>query len=163
MRMQILSRFLGAVRGLVGLRDAADTTTGIAISHGWARTAAAESLEAGGFMTIANRESRPDRLLAARSPIATAIQIQGIKVVGTETRMRKFENGLGLPAGATIELRPHGYHLLFQGLRAPMVPGQNVPVTLTFEGAGERHVTLLVKAHGPVGGDVLGSGADATR
>lgn len=149
------------VRGLAGLGYAANRTSGLAISRAWARTGAAGSLEAGGFMTIANTGAEADRLAAARSAIAREVQIQGIKVVGSQTRMRRLDNGLGLPAGTTIELRPHGYHLLLQGLERALVPGEKVPVTLGFERAGSREIELMVKAYGPVGSDVLGSAAEA--
>jgi copper(I)-binding protein len=55
-------------------------------------------------------------------------------------------------------MKPRGYHLLFMELMAPLVQGQRVPVTLTFEKAGTRQVDLVVEAPGPVGTEILNVG-----
>jgi copper(I)-binding protein len=129
---------------------------GIDISNPWARVQTVDSGEAGGFLTLANSGPDPDRLLAAESDLAARIEIHGIKVVGADLRMKQLEGGLGVPVGMPIELKPRGYHLLFQGLRQPLARGQHVPVTLTFEKAGRREIELVVKEEGVVGADVLG-------
>jgi copper(I)-binding protein len=128
----------------------------IDISHPWARVQSVESGEAGGFLTLANSGPEPDRLLAAASDLAEAVEIHGIRVVGADLRMRPLEQGLHLPVGMPIELKPRGYHLLFRRLKGPLARGQRVPVTLTFEKADSRHVELVVKADGLVGADTLG-------
>jgi hypothetical protein len=123
----------------------------IDISQPWARAGSPADLQAAGFMTLANTGAEADRLVAARSPLAEKIEIHGIKVVGADILMRPLEKGVGLPAATIITLRPRGYHLLLQGLSAPLVKGQRVPVTLTFEKAGMRQVELAVEAEGPIG------------
>jgi len=127
----------------------------IDISQPWARAGSPADLHAAGFMTLANRGAEADRLVGAQSPVAEKIEIHGIKVVGADIAMQPLERGVGLPADTTITLRPRGYHLLLQGLRAPLAKGQRVPVTLTFEKAGTRQVELTVEAEGPIGGDTL--------
>ena len=69
--------------------------------------------------------------------------------------MRPLEKGVGLPPATTITLKPRGYHLLLQGLKAPLAKGQRVPVTLSFDKAGPRQVELTVEAEGPIGEDTL--------
>jgi copper(I)-binding protein len=128
----------------------------IDVSNPWARIQTVESGEAGGFFTLTNTGPEPDRLLAATSDVAEKVEIHGIKVVGATLRMRPLEQGLGLPVGTPIELKPRGYHLLFQRLKTRLVRSQKVPVTLTFEKAGARSVELVVKAEGRVGADTLG-------
>ena len=110
---------------------------------------------AGGFFTLTNKGPEPDRLVAASSPVAEKIEIHAIKVVGGDIVMRPREDGLVAPAGVTLTLHPRGYHLLLIGLRAPLVPGSRVAVTLVFEKAGSFDVELLVEAPGPVGNEVL--------
>lgn len=128
----------------------------IDISNPWARALTADSDEAGGFLTFTNSGPDADRLLAAESDVAAKVEIHGIKVVGAGLRMKLLEGGLGVPVGMPIELKPRGYHLLFQGLGKPLVQGQQVAVTLTFEKAGKREIELVVKEEGPVGADALG-------
>jgi len=127
----------------------------IEIGRPWARMQDPASGVAGGFCTFVNKGAEPDRLVAASSPLAATIEIYGIKVVGPGVAMRPIEGGLRLPVDTTIAMKPRGYHLLLKELKAPLKKGQQVPVTLTFEKAGERKVELVVEAEGPIGEDTL--------
>jgi copper(I)-binding protein len=127
----------------------------IEISRPWARASTSEPDEAGGFLTIANRGTDPDRLIAAASPVAEKIEVHGIRVVGSGIAMRRLDNGLTLPAATTLTLQPRGYHLLLQGLKVPLAKGARFPVKLTFEKAGGIEIELTVEAEGLVGKDVL--------
>lgn len=127
----------------------------IDISNPWARSASVGSLQAAGFLTLTNRSREADRLVAAQSPLADNVELHGIKVVGPDIKMRPLERGVGLPPGTAITLKPRGYHLLLQGLRAPLSLGQRVPVSLTFERASGLEVELVVEAMGPIGDETL--------
>ena len=61
-------------------------------------------------------------------------------------KMRELPAGLPIPAGETVTLQPGGFHLMFMGLNQPLVEGEAVTVTLTFETAGEIDVVLPVGA-----------------
>lgn len=121
----------------------------------WARASLPATAEGGGFFTITNKGTTPDRLIAASSPVAERIEIHAIKVVGDGLRMRQREGGLALPPGTTLTFKPRGYHLLLTGLKAPLEPGSRVPVTLAFENAGKMDIELVVEAPGPVGTQTL--------
>jgi copper(I)-binding protein len=60
-------------------------------------------------------------------------------------RMREAD-GLEIPARTRIVLAPHGLHLMLMGLQRPLLAGQRFAVTLTFEHAGERTVSVAVLA-----------------
>jgi periplasmic copper chaperone A len=132
-----------------------DGAMSIDISRPWARVPSATSLEAGGFFTLTNKAGEADRLIAAASPAAGKVEIHGIRVVGPAIGMRLLEKGLGLPVDTAITLKPRGYHLLLQELKAPLAKGDRVPVTLTFEKACTRQIELIVEDQGPIGGDTL--------
>jgi len=132
----------------------------IDISHPWARSGsllvdAVRQPRVAGFMTLANRGTEADRLLAAASPVAEKVEIHGIKVVGPGIAMLPLEKGVALPADTAITLRPRGYHLMMEGLKAPLSKGQRISVTLTFEKAGPRQIDLTVEDDGPVGNETL--------
>ncbi len=128
------------------------------IQKPWARTSDT-TWRFCGFVTLANRSPTPDRLISASSPIARAVVLCGIRVVGGQIAMRTMKNGLNVPGDSTITLRPRGYHLYFLGAKPKPRPGEKVPVTFTFEKAGERKVMLTVEAPGPVGKETLSEGA----
>lgn len=58
--------------------------------------------------------------------------------------MREIE-ALDIPAGETVSLAPGGYHLMLLDLAADLEPGQEFDLTLEFERAGERTVTVTVR------------------
>lgn len=128
---------------------------GIRIRDPWARVQTVESREAGGFMIVTNTGPEHDRLVGALSPVAEKVELHGIKVVGSEIRIRPIKRGIMLAVDVPVELKPRGYHLLLQGLKAPLAAGQKVPVTLTFARARPLDVELVVRQQGPVGADVL--------
>lgn len=133
----------------------AATLGSIEILRPWARPSSDAPSCAAGFFGLTNKGAEPDRLIAARSPAAEKIEIHAIKVVGGDVAMRPREAGLVLPAGVTLTLQPHGYHLLLMGLRAPLNPGDRLAMTLIFEKAGSIDIELAVEAPGLVGNEVL--------
>jgi copper(I)-binding protein len=132
----------------------AATRGSIEIHRPWARQAVTTPERAGGFFTLINKGTEADHLVAASSPAAGKIEIHAIKVMGADIGMRPRDS-LAAPAGVTLTLQPRGYHLLLIDLRAPLVPGARLAITLVFEKAGSIDVELLVEAPGPVGNEVL--------
>ena len=93
------------------------------------------------FTAVAGDES--DRLLGARSTVASDIQIHEttIGVDGT-MGMRRVE-GLVLPAGETLMLEPGGPHLMLIDVERLRL-GDEVDFTLVWENGGESTISALV-------------------
>ena len=60
--------------------------------------------------------------------------------------MAPVKGGLAIPAGTTVELKPHSFHLMLEKLKSPLREGESIPLTLTFEGADEMQVELNVES-----------------
>jgi copper(I)-binding protein len=118
------------------------------VAHPWARATPPSAPAGGGFLTITNTGTTPDRLVSVRSPAADLVQIHEMKMDGSVMRMREVEKGLEIPAGKSVTLAPGGYHLMMMGLKAPLKQGTQVPVTLVFEKAGPLDVELNVEGLG---------------
>ena len=118
------------------------------ISHPWTRATPPTAPSGGGFVTITNKGAAPDRLIAARSGASDRVEIHEMKMDGNVMRMRELEKGLEIPAGATVMLKPGGFHILFLGLKAPLGKDARVPLTLVFEKAGSLDDVLVVEAMG---------------
>lgn len=123
----------------------------IEISSPWARESSHGTGSGGCFFTLANKGVVADRLIGATSPAAERVEIHAITVEGGGILMRQRENGLALSPGTTLTFKPRGYHLLLIGLKAPLVPGARVAVTLAFEKAGSLDVECVAAAPGPIG------------
>ena len=142
-----LSLFLSFL--LIGPAFAHDyKVAALEIGHPWARATPPSAPAGGGFFTVTNTGSTPDRLISVRSPAADIVQIHEMKMDGSVMRMREVEKGLEIPAGKSVTLAPGGYHLMMMGLKGPLKQGTQVPVTLVFEKAGAVDVELNVEGLG---------------
>lgn len=118
------------------------------IGNPWTRATPPSAQSGGGFLTITNKGTTPDRLVAVRSTASNKAEIHEMKMDGNVMRMRELEKGLEIPPGATVELKPGSYHLMFMGLKAPFAKDAKIPATLVFEKAGSVDVELSVAAMG---------------
>jgi hypothetical protein len=123
-----------------------DTVT---VERAWSRATPPGVPVGAGYLTIRNGGPEDDRLVAVSSPAAGEVQIHQSLVVGGQSQMRE-QKDLRVPAGGSLVLEPGGYHLMLMDLKAPLVAGQRVPVTLQFDKAGTVTAELLVgKAGAP--------------
>lgn len=102
----------------------------------------------GGFVTIYNSGTIDDRLVSASSPAAAVVQLHNMVMDNGVMIMREFENGIEIPAGAVVALRPGGMHIMFIDAPKSFAAGETVDVTLAFETAGEIVLHLPVGALG---------------
>ena len=47
-------------------------------------------------------------------------------------KMHAMKDGLEIPAGKTIELKPGSYHVMLMDLKTPLLKDTTIPVTLLF-------------------------------
>lgn len=137
-----------------------DFTAGsLKIAHPWARATPKGAAVGGGYLTITNTGTTPDRLVKGTSDVATGFEIHEMSMSGGIMKMRPLPDGLEIKPGATVEFKPGGYHLMFTGLKKPLEKGQRVNATLEFEKAGKVDVYFTVEAIGaPAGGGHEGHG-----
>ena len=144
---------------------AADVTAGnLTLSGAWTRATPPRARAGGGFLTIAN-SGEVDRLVSASSPVSTRTEIHEMAVQDGVMKMREMAEGIEVPAGGTLELKPGGYHMMFLELAGPFKEGESVPVTLTFEKAGAVEVSLKVEKMGAKGmsGHGMGHGQHGAK
>lgn len=125
------------------------------ISDGFTRATLPNAPVAGGFLTIVNTGDEDDRLIDASVDFAAEAQLHEMALENDVMKMRRLADGIPVPAGETVTLAPGGLHLMFMQLSQPLVEGETVMVTLTFEKAGSVSVPLNVAGAG------AGSGADS--
>jgi periplasmic copper chaperone A len=129
----------------------------ITIGHPYARATAAGQPTGGGFMKLVNAGGN-DKLLSATAEVSKTVELHEMRMEGDVMRMRQVD-GIELPAGKTVELKPGGYHVMFIGLKAPLKVGDSFPMKLKFEKAGEATVSVSVGAAGEMAMHGAASGA----
>ena len=97
------------------------------------------------FMMIENMSGADDHLIDVRSDAAERTELHTHKEDANGVmRMLHVEEGFLVPAGETLPMARGGHHVMFLGLKKPMVQGEMIPVTLVFEKAGEVVVEVPV-------------------
>jgi copper(I)-binding protein len=114
------------------------------IATPWLRATPGGAKVAGGYLSITNKGSEPDRLVSAAIPVAVRGEIHEMSMDNGTMRMRELAGGLEIKAGETVELKPGGFHIMFQDLTEPLKQGDTVEGTLTFAKAGKVPVTFKV-------------------
>jgi periplasmic copper chaperone A len=133
----------------VGDALAEDFSVGtIAISHPWIRATPKGAAVAGGYMTISNKGTAPDRLIGVSSAVADQLQVHSMVMEQGVAKMRPVEGGLEIKPGETVELKPGSFHIMLMGLKQPIEKGQKVKATLEFANAGKADIECTVEAVG---------------
>ncbi|HEX3709015.1 MAG TPA: copper chaperone PCu(A)C [Pseudolabrys sp.] len=133
--------------------EAADVTVGhLKISAAWARATPGGASVGGGYMTITNAGTEPDRLLGGTSGVSKMFQIHQMKMDNGIMKMRPVEGGLEIKPGQTVTLDPSGYHVMLMGLKQPLKQGEHFKATLEFAKAGKVDVDFTVEGVGAMHG-----------
>jgi copper(I)-binding protein len=128
------------------------TIGSLKIGHPWARATPKGASVGGGYMTITNNGSAPDRLIGGATGVAKSMQVHEMKMDNGIMKMRELASGLEIKPGQTVKLDPAGYHIMFVGLNKPLEKGQHVDATLEFAKAGKVKVYFLVEGIGAKNG-----------
>ncbi len=129
-------------------------TSAIAITGPWSRETAEGQNAGGAFMTIANTGTAADRLTGGSTPVAARVEIHTMTMENDVMRMRQLEDGLEIPAGGEVTLKPGSFHVMLMDLKQPLQAGEKVPLTLTFAGAGTLETELEVRPAGTMAPDM---------
>ncbi len=111
----------------------------IAVSDAWVRSTVPGQKATGAFMKITAPQTA--RLVSASSPVAGVVEIHEMKMERDVMKMSALSQGLVLPAGQTIELKPGGYHVMLMDLKSTLSPNTQVAVKLTFQDARGQQTT----------------------
>lgn len=123
-----------------------DYTTGtVTIDHPWSRPTPPGVPMGVGYMAITNHGDSDITFTSATTPRAESVSIHESTMNDGTMSMRPLKDGLTIPAGETVELKPHSYHLMLEKLEGRLKEGERVPLTVNFEGAETMEVELNVE------------------
>ena len=141
-------KFLAFVAGLVVASAALAQTGQLDVTNAWARATPGKAETGAAYLTI--QSPTADRLLSVFSPVAKKAELHTMSMEGMVMKMRPLA-GVDIPAGQPVTLKPGGEHIMLLGLNSPLREGQSVPLSLTFEKAGTRTVTVAIEKPGAAG------------
>ncbi|WP_065750691.1 copper chaperone PCu(A)C [Bradyrhizobium paxllaeri] len=129
----------------------------LVITQAWSRATPSGAKVAGGYLTIENKGSAPDRLVGGSGDIAGKVEVHEMAMNNGVMTMRSLDKGLSIEPGKTVKLAPGGHHLMLMDLKQSFKEGDKIPVTLEFEKAGKVTLSLDVQsvgAKGPSAGEM---------
>ncbi|MFA6266909.1 MAG: copper chaperone PCu(A)C [Pseudolabrys sp.] len=124
----------------------AQTAGSLKIDHPWARATPKGAPVGGGYLTITNTGSAPDRLVGGSVGISSGFEVHEMTMDNGIMKMRMLANGIEIKPGETVTLKPSGYHLMFTGLKEQLKQGDSFKGTLQFEKAGKVDVEFKVES-----------------
>jgi copper(I)-binding protein len=116
------------------------------ISAPWARATPKSASVGGGYMTITNTGTAPDRLVGGATDVASRFEVHEMSMDNGVMKMRQIANGLEIKPGQTVVFKPGGYHVMLMGLKHQLVQGQHFKATLQFEKAGKVDVDFAIES-----------------
>ena len=140
--MKIVSVLLLVVAGC-GQEHTGDP---IVVRDAWIREPPPRS-PAAGYLVVENRGGELVELVAVATEAAEQTEIHVMEYKNDRMTMRRVE-GLQVPAGGEVALKPGGTHLMLMELRQPLRDGDEVELVLRFGDGTERHTQVPVRKKG---------------
>ncbi len=125
-RFKIALLFLAAL--IPGSRSMAAPR--VLVADAWCRAAPVGALAGGCYLTLTALAG--DRLLGVSTPAANHGEVHTMSMTDGVMRMRQLVDGLALPAGVAVALKPGGEHLMIISPKQTLKAGGVVPMTLRF-------------------------------
>ncbi|MCX7559006.1 copper chaperone PCu(A)C [Sulfitobacter sp. F26204] len=140
-----VSQIVAAGIAVLALGTSVALADGIEIKDAYVRSSTPTSKTGAAFMTLMNNGDTDDRLVAVSSAVANRVELHTHRQSADGVmQMMEIEGGIVVPAGGMHLLKRGGDHVMFMGLTAPLVQGEDVEVIMTFEQAGDVEVTIPV-------------------
>lgn len=124
----------------------------LVIDAPWLRATPSGAKVAGGYLKVTNTGTEPDRLVGGTLPVAGSVEVHEMTMAGNVMQMRRIE-GLEIKPGATVELKPGDYHLMFMDLKDGLKAGGTIKGTLVFAKAGTVEIQYTIAPIGAASPD----------
>jgi len=140
----ILAMSLGLGLALTGRARAADPAP-VRIVSAWIRQLPA-GVPAGGYLALENQSNRPVALTSVSSAAFGEVDLHRTISEHGVMSMQPVDRIVIAPH-STLEFAAQGYHLMLMRPVHPLTPGEQVPLTLHFQGAPDLQVAAEVRTH----------------
>ena len=116
----------------------------IAVDEPWARATLPGATIGAGYVTVTSEGRNDDRLVRVEVEVADRVELHETTIEGGVVRMRYLPDGVVIPGGGTVELRPDGLHMMLIGLKQPLKAPGLFFGSMHFEKAGKVDVQFEI-------------------
>ena len=139
----ILIAFAGGLAACTpGEKAASDLAGAVQVADALCRPTPVGRQTTGCYLTLT--AAADDRLMSVSSPVAGRAQVHESRMESNMMMMHQLRDGLPLPAGQAVELKPGGNHIMLLAVAEPLKVGDTVALTLTFASAPPVETTAPV-------------------
>ena len=147
MKLNTIILFIAIILSLCSVSIAENIKIGdLSIEDPAIRATVPNAKVAGGFMIIKNTGNQADRLITGSAGFAGKVEFHEMAISDGIMRMRKLSNGLEIPAGGSVHLKPGSFHVMFMKLGEQMKEGEKRIAVVEFKKAGKVEVEFIVKS-----------------
>ncbi|BBY17018.1 copper chaperone PCu(A)C [Mycolicibacterium litorale] len=129
--------------GCGGNAEPANDAAAVQVHDAWVK--AADRGMTAAFAHLSNRSDRDVRVTSAAAPVAARVELHEVAREGGAPTMRVKPGGFVVPARSDTELTPGGDHLMLMDLTAPLAPGSDIEITVTFDDGSTLPITAQVR------------------
>ncbi|MFN3601657.1 MAG: copper chaperone PCu(A)C [Dietzia sp.] len=115
----------------------------VVVEDGWAK--ATDTEMSGVFGTIRNPGDSEVHLTGATSEIGETTELHETVPGASGMMMQEKQGGFVIPAGGQLVLEPGGNHIMLMDLSEPITTGQQITITLQFDGAADQNITVSAR------------------
>jgi copper(I)-binding protein len=125
-----------------------DSQSPVVLNDGYARATFPMAKTAAAYFTLHNHGENDLQLsgVTVDAKVADEAQIHTTKMEGDVMRMRHLIDGVTIGVHEHVTFTSGGYHVMFLGLKNGLSEGEEVQLTLHFDGQEPLHTVLPVKA-----------------
>lgn len=118
----------------------------VIVEKPWVRSTegATDTAMSAAFADLSNPGDADVNLIGAESEVAGMVQLHVMETVDGKMVMKQTDK-VTIPAGRHEHLAPGGPHIMLMDLRAQLVVGEEVPITLTFDNGQKTRITAQVR------------------
>lgn len=117
----------------------------------WARAGVKDGTSAV-YLMLANGTSQDVELIGASSDAASAVEVHLSQMSADGVMQMLKQDVVSIPSKKMLELKPGSYHIMMIGLKQDLNVGDNISVTLHFNGYDDVTLTVPVKDATNMGG-----------
>ena len=114
------------------------------IENAYVRATPPHSKNSAAFMKIHNNSGLTQKLIAASSDVAERVELHSHIMSDGMMKMRQVD-AIEVIANDTAILRPGSFHVMFLGLKSPLVEGASVKIKLYFDNGDEIIIDAPIK------------------
>lgn len=120
------------------------TVSDLQIIHPHIPQPAATAKSAGGYMSIVNNGTEPERLIGVETGIAAKAEVHESRVDANGVGTMEHVEFVEIPPGETVSLERGGSHIMLMGLAGSLKEGEAHKATLIFERAGRVEIEFHI-------------------